>query len=245
MCRAPARRGALMVKENKIHRKKNIELKIGMYLRISVFLFILLYVASVYLNSIGRTSSAEILETWCFIYLIFFVGMVIIGIYRNKSVHWSNPEENTIIKELVFACLKDSPSSYGTLFIYVRKKLDERGIFFITQRQIVQCIDIMDVHGLIFERDGIFSMQKDEALQNGNNGEKYQIKKFLTFRNMQKIHRVLVWGFLGFPVGFMIWIIGASGLIKIPGYVQIGYILLFGAVISSYVSVWLLEKIYK
>ena len=230
-----------MVKKNEIHNKKSREARKGTFLRIGLIIFIICYIFSIFLKSINKITLAEILETWCFIFLLLYIGFLIIGVIKNRSVHRINKEENEIIEKLALDCLKNSQLSYTSLLQCISKKLDYSGIFFITQRQIMKCIDSLLLEKNIFEKNGYFCIEKNST----PNEVKNQDKNFFNFRKKQKIQRLLIWGFLGFPLGIMIWIIGASGSIKIPGYVQIGYILIFSAFISVYLSVWLLGKINK
>ena len=123
----------------------------------------------------------------------------------------------------------------------IRRELDTAGIFFITERQILLCIDTLLLEEKIFEKNGYFYRDPNSLTDEIKN----QDETFLSFRHMQKIQNVLVWEFIGLPLGIIIWTIGALELITIPGYVQIGYILICCAVISCYVSVWLLGTINK
>lgn len=210
-------------------------------MRVSVIVVIICYFCSIYVTSVNEITLAQTLETCCFIFLLLYIGFVIINSMKDRTPQRFNRKEHDHIEKLVLFCLENSHLSYADLLDCIRRELDTAGIFFITERQILLCIDTLLLEEKIFEKNGYFYRDPNSLTDEIKN----QDETFLSFRHMQKIQNVLVWGFIGLPLGIIIWTIGALELITIPGYVQIGYILICCAVISCYVSVWLLGTINK
>ena len=75
-------------------------------MRVSVTVVIICYFCSIYVTSVNEITLAQTLETCCFIFLLLYIGFVIINSMKDRTPQRFNRKEHDHIEKLVLFALK-------------------------------------------------------------------------------------------------------------------------------------------
>jgi hypothetical protein len=200
--------------------------KLGRILLVGMLLVFLSTPIISYLMEHDMKALAALLNTARFFYLLLFFGYGLSSAIRHPPLTRKvNKKEREIMKTLIVECAEDvslesKEGKIETLELLdcVEKKLEQKGIFYITSPQISNCIE----QAFSNQEPWLANIEPPAEVDK----RKRKIWRFLAY-----------YATFGLPGGFILWVLGSTRVLYLEYYVQIGYFMIFSAMIAIFCSI--------